>query len=123
MSATRSILMFGVLLAVAFAPPLTGNNVAEAEPVEVKFFVVDWRVNWEAGTKGLLLQLKGRTRGNGGALGSDFELQTRNVTPVLDVLRPCAMGRLTGTATVGEYSKGMVTGEKLTSLNCRAILK
>jgi hypothetical protein len=123
MSVKRVILVFGILMAVAFAPPLTGNNVVEAEPLGVKFFVVDWRVTWEADTKGLLLQLKGRTRGNGGDLGSDFEIQTRNVTPVLEVLRTCAMGRLTGAATVRDNSKGIVTGEKLTSLSCRAILK
>ena len=119
----RSILVFGALLALAVGPTLAGTNSAEANPRGVKFFVVDWRMSWVEGEEGLLLQLKGRTRGNGGDLGDDFQIQTRNVTPVLEVLRTCAMGRLTGTATVLDNSKGTVTGEALTSLNCRAILK
>ena len=123
MSVKRLILLVGFIAASALGPVLTGDAVVEAAPPGVKFFVVDWRISWEDGEDGLLLQLKGRTRGTGCDLGNDFELQTRNVEPLLEVLRTCAMGRLTGTSSIKDTRDGTVTGDKLTSLSCRAILK
>ena len=120
--------MLGVvgLLALALSlvvPALTGFADADARPRGMKFFVVDWRLNWTDGSDELTLTLKGRTRGKSGSLGQDFQMETTEVKPVLDILRTCAMGRLTGTAEAIEDDDGNFTGEKLTSLSCRAILK
>jgi len=116
-------LLSAALLATLVLPAVIGGADAESRTRGVKFFVVDWRLTWSEGEEGLLLQLKGRTRGGSGDLGDEFEMETRDTAPVLEILRTCAMGRLSGTATVGEDAGGKVVGGALTSLTCRAILK
>ena len=123
MRKTLSILGLLALSLSLFVPALVGYGDAEARPRGMKFFVVDWRLAWTDGADQLSLTLKGRTRGKSGSLGQDFQMETTEVGPVLDILRTCAMGRLTGTAEAVEDDDGNFTGEKLTSLSCRAILK
>jgi hypothetical protein len=120
---TRSFLILGALVASLALAPLCGVADAEAGDREVRFFVVDWRLTWEEGTKGLRLQLKGRTRSSDNDLGDEFSLVSTKVEPILEILRTCAMGRLTGTATVEGNSSEALVGQKITSLTCRAILK
>lgn len=119
----RSLLIVGALVATLGLATLGGVADAEARDRGVRFFVVDWRLTWEEGTEGFRLQLKGRTRSKNGDLGDEFSLVTNNTEPFLEVLRTCAMGRLSGTATVEDHSSGSLVGQKITSLTCRAILK
>jgi len=117
-------LVFFCLLSVAFAAPaILGSADVEAGDRGVKFFVVDWRLSWEDGTEGYRLVMKGRTRSKNGDLGDEFVLETSETGPFIEVLRTCAMGRLTGTATVEDHSSGRMVGQRVTSLSCRAILK
>jgi len=112
------------LLVTFSLPVFQGGADAVARDRGVKFFVVEWRLTWEEGEKDYLLQLKGRTRSKNGDLGAEFALETRKTADLLEVLRTCAMGRLSGTATVGgDISSNKLVGEELTSLTCRAILK
>jgi hypothetical protein len=69
------------------------------------------------------LQIKGRTRSKNGDLGDEFSLVTHDTEPFLEILRTCAMGHLSGTATVKDHSSGALVGHKVTSLTCRAVLK
>jgi hypothetical protein len=120
----RRYIWFIFAFAVVFAAP-TFSGVADVEAQDrgVKFFVVDWRLSWEEGTEGYRLVMKGRTRSKNGDLGESFVLETSETDLFIDVLRTCATGRLTGTATVEDHSSGTLVGQKVTSLSCRAILK
>ena len=118
------LMLTGIILCLGLVgPTLLGGASAQAGPKGVKFFVVDWRLTWTEGEEKLSLTMKGRTRGISGDLGDEFEMTTTKVTPVLDILRTCAMGRLVGTAVTSDTNDGKVVGDDLTSLTCRAILK
>ena len=117
------ISLLGLILAGALVLPLAGGGSAEAKPQGVRFFAVDWRLSWTAGSSDLTLTLRGRTKGGAGDLGDEFEITTTDVSdPVMDILKTCGMGRLNGTATVASTKGEKIIGDKLTSLSCRAIL-
>ena len=119
----RCLCFLFVLIAVCVAPTFSGSADVGAQDQGVKFFVVEWRLRWEEGTEGYRLTMKGRTRSKNGDLGDEFVLETLKTEPFIEVLRTCALGRLSGTATVQDDYSGKLVGQKVTSLSCRAILK
>lgn len=99
----------------------------------VKFFVVEWRLEWEADNKTvaedgtvthvLALKLKGRASLDGVDFDKDFSMEVRDAGPYLEILRTCGQGRMAGVVDDYDTEKGDVIGRRLESLNCRAILK
>ena len=120
----RSFFTFlSLALAAALLVPLLSGGDAAAGSSGVKFFVVDWRLSWVEGSSNLELVIKGRTKSANRDLGEEFEITTTKLNPqVLDILKSCATDRLQGSASVSNNDGGKVIGDRLTALNCRAIL-
>jgi len=128
-----AVLLCAVGLGALLVPGLSYWSEADAGR-GVKFFVVEWRLSWDRGTedleladgtfrKPLELRIRGRASLDGRDFDKEFELVERDSAPYLEILRTCAMGRLSGTVTDYDTESGKIVGRRLSSLSCRAVLK
>ncbi len=126
-------LYVALALTIAAAAAMVFTPAPAAAGDGPKFFVVEWRLDWdeddyttaEDGTRvyALKLKMKGRASLDGRDFDKDFEMELADATPYLELLRTCAMGRMSGSVSRYDTQSGKIIGEKLSSLSCRAILK
>lgn len=126
-----------LLTALAAALVVLSTSVLVPQPATagsgVKFFIVEWRLTWEEenvrtaedGTKTtpLHLKLKGKASLDGQDFDKDFEMEVRDASPYIEVLKACGMGRLSGVVDDYDTEGRTVIGRRLAEINCRAILK
>lgn len=127
------LVLLALVIGLMSVPILGSNNDAEAAR-GVKFFVVEWRLEWERNGKELIkedgtivkllkLKIQGRASLDGRDFDKDFEMEVADASPFLEILRTCGTGRMSGSVVDYDTEDGKVVGRELDSLNCRAILK
>ena len=135
MNQNRRLLLalLALVIGLLSVPILGSNNDAEAAR-GVKFFVVEWRLEWERNGKEVIkedgsvvkvlgLRIKGRASLDGRDFDKDFEMEVADATPYLEILRTCGMGRMSGSVIDYDSEDGKVIGREIDTLSCRAILK